>query len=51
MEGFFVLRVFGAFMWKGLYTEGLNSQFYGTSFNAFWKCLRLGNSAWDFWGG
>ena len=32
--GFLTLRVWGAYIWRGLYMEGLFSEFYGSSYTA-----------------
>ena len=57
ISGFFWLGKFGqVFFWVDLSTDFLGYSklmflfFRVISFNAFWKCLRLGNSAWDFLG-
>ena len=33
--GFFALRLWGAYIWRGLYTEGLSSEFYGIGLGKF----------------
>ena len=38
--GFFALRVWGAYIWRGSYTEGLFSEFYGMCLLLFFYIYR-----------